>query len=122
MDRLEQIRARAHQIWESEGSPEGRERDHWAEAERQLRDEGALSDEDQQGNDDRDLLTQGERSPDLDQDRPDDMGLDEVERTPGAAGIGGSDNWGGDLDDAQEASDLPDAQEIELLKPRTGRR
>lgn len=122
MDRTEQIRARAHQIWESEGSPEGREADHWAGAERQLRDEGVLSDQDGQDKDDRDLLTQGERSPDLDQNRPDDMGLEEVARTPGTAGIGGSDNWGSDLDDAQDASDLPDAQEVELIKPRTGRR
>jgi hypothetical protein len=30
---LEQrIRARAHQIWEQEGRPEGRERDHWEKA------------------------------------------------------------------------------------------
>ncbi len=26
------IRTRAHQIWESEGRPEGRERDHWFRA------------------------------------------------------------------------------------------
>jgi hypothetical protein len=71
MDRTEQIRARAHQIWESEGSPDGREADHWSEAERQLRAEGALADD----------------------DRPDDMGLEEVARKPGTAGIGGSDNW-----------------------------
>lgn len=100
MDRTEQIRARAHQIWEGEGSPDGREADHWSEAERQLRAEGALADD----------------------DRPDDMGLEEVARKPGTAGIGGSDNWGSDLDDAQEASDLPDAQEVELIKPRVGRR
>ena len=30
---LEQrIRARAHQIWEQEGRPQGRERDHWEKA------------------------------------------------------------------------------------------
>ncbi|MBM3604042.1 MAG: DUF2934 domain-containing protein [Alphaproteobacteria bacterium] len=113
MDRTEQIRARAHQIWESEGCPEGREADHWAEAERQLQDKGMLSD-------DQDLLTQGDRSPDLNEERPDDMGLDT--QAPGTAGIGGSDVWGGDLDQAENAGALPDAQEVELIKPRRGRR
>ncbi|TGN59761.1 DUF2934 domain-containing protein [Paracoccus liaowanqingii] len=46
-DRNEAIRSRAHEIWESEGCPEGREAEHWARAESELfaTDEGgALSD------------------------------------------------------------------------------
>lgn len=35
-DRNEAIRARAHEIWESEGCPEGREADHWAQAEAEI--------------------------------------------------------------------------------------
>ena len=30
------VRARAHALWEAEGRPEGREHDHWQEAERQI--------------------------------------------------------------------------------------
>jgi hypothetical protein len=35
-DREEEIRKRAYKMWEREGSPEGREKDHWADAERDL--------------------------------------------------------------------------------------
>lgn len=35
-DREDRIRARAHEIWQREGSPEGRENDHWKEAEQEL--------------------------------------------------------------------------------------
>ena len=35
-DREQRIRERAHQIWEKEGQPEGRERDHWERAEREI--------------------------------------------------------------------------------------
>ncbi len=31
-DREERIRARAHQIWEEEGRPEGRHHEHWRQA------------------------------------------------------------------------------------------
>lgn len=34
--REEAIRARAHQLWEDEGRPEGREREHWEAAEREF--------------------------------------------------------------------------------------
>ncbi len=37
----EEIEARAYAIWLSEGSPDGRDRDHWFEAERQLREGSA---------------------------------------------------------------------------------
>jgi hypothetical protein len=30
------IRKRAHRLWEEEGQPEGRDREHWAEAERRV--------------------------------------------------------------------------------------
>jgi hypothetical protein len=36
MDREDRIRERAHQIWEEQGRPEGRELEHWHEAELQL--------------------------------------------------------------------------------------
>lgn len=35
-DREDRIRARAHEIWQREGSPKGREDDHWREAEQEL--------------------------------------------------------------------------------------
>jgi hypothetical protein len=31
-----EIRKRAYEMWEREGSPEGRDKDHWADAEREL--------------------------------------------------------------------------------------
>ncbi len=34
----EEIEVRAYAIWLSEGSPDGRDREHWYEAERQLRE------------------------------------------------------------------------------------
>jgi hypothetical protein len=34
----EQIRTRAHQLWELAGQPEGREDEFWREAERELKD------------------------------------------------------------------------------------
>lgn len=34
--RDEQIRRRAHEIWEQEGRPHGKEREHWERAEREL--------------------------------------------------------------------------------------
>ncbi|MCG6112184.1 MAG: DUF2934 domain-containing protein [Paracoccus sp.] len=36
MDKTEQIRERAHQIWEAEGRPEGRDADHWQRARHEL--------------------------------------------------------------------------------------
>ncbi|WP_322965566.1 DUF2934 domain-containing protein [Sphingomonas fuzhouensis] len=35
-DREEQLRQRAYGIWQSEGEPHGRDRDHWERAEREL--------------------------------------------------------------------------------------
>lgn len=35
-DRQERIRQRAHEIWESEGRPEGRDAHHWSQAEQEL--------------------------------------------------------------------------------------
>jgi hypothetical protein len=34
--RDDEIRKRAHEIWENEGRPEGREKDHWERAEREV--------------------------------------------------------------------------------------
>ena len=36
LDNAEAMRVRAHEIWEREGRPHGREHQHWAEAARQL--------------------------------------------------------------------------------------
>lgn len=36
VDSEQLIRARAYQIWEEEGHPDGREHEHWARAEREL--------------------------------------------------------------------------------------
>ena len=35
-EREEQIRRRAHELWEQEGKPEGREMDFWLQAEREI--------------------------------------------------------------------------------------
>jgi len=35
-DELERIRARAYELWEQAGRPEGRDSEHWLEAEREL--------------------------------------------------------------------------------------
>ena len=42
-DREEEIRKRAYEKWEREGSPEGREKEHWAEAERELPDKSGAA-------------------------------------------------------------------------------
>lgn len=40
-DRRERVRIRAHQIWESEGRPEGMHERHWAQAEKDVDEAGA---------------------------------------------------------------------------------
>ncbi|MEW5728926.1 MAG: DUF2934 domain-containing protein [Pseudomonadota bacterium] len=35
-DNAERIRHRAHQIWEEEGRPEGRDQEHWRRAAREI--------------------------------------------------------------------------------------
>ena len=40
-DREDRIKARAYEIWQREGSPEGHENDHWQEAEQELDAENA---------------------------------------------------------------------------------
>jgi len=35
-DRDDRIRKRAHELWELEGRPHGKEREHWEQAEREL--------------------------------------------------------------------------------------
>jgi hypothetical protein len=37
-DKRQQIRERAHQIWEQAGRPDGKEVDHWHQAEREIDD------------------------------------------------------------------------------------
>lgn len=55
MDRQEQIRQRAHQIWEMEGCPDGQEGEHWRQAEEQLRNEDVLNDA-SLGHEERDVI------------------------------------------------------------------
>jgi len=38
----EAIRRRAYEIWEAEGRPEGREQEHWIQAQRELCEESGL--------------------------------------------------------------------------------
>jgi hypothetical protein len=33
----ERVRARAHELWEKEGRPEGRDKEHWAQAEEDVK-------------------------------------------------------------------------------------
>ena len=40
-DREEQLRQRAYGIWQAEGQPHGRDRDHWEMAEREITEGGA---------------------------------------------------------------------------------
>jgi hypothetical protein len=40
----QQIRARAHELWEQAGKPDGREDEFWQQAERQLRETERLRD------------------------------------------------------------------------------
>jgi hypothetical protein len=37
----DRVRARAYEIWEGEGCPHGRDRDHWRQAEREMADRRA---------------------------------------------------------------------------------
>ncbi|WP_072295051.1 DUF2934 domain-containing protein [Paracoccus sp. SM22M-07] len=48
MDRNEQIRQRAHQIWEAAGCPDGQDAEHWRQAEQQLSQEGETQGTDMQ--------------------------------------------------------------------------
>ena len=41
MDREDRIRQRAYRIWEDEGCPDGRDREHWDRAEREIDDKPA---------------------------------------------------------------------------------
>lgn len=44
-ERDDNIRAKAYELWEQAGRPEGQEAEHWAEAERLFDAEGASTDE-----------------------------------------------------------------------------
>jgi hypothetical protein len=43
MNILQRIRERAYQLWEEEGRPEGRDVDHWLNAEHELLNEATMS-------------------------------------------------------------------------------
>jgi Protein of unknown function (DUF2934) len=45
----EQIRERAHQLWEAAGRPEGREHDFWYQAEHELKGDAANSPDEKSG-------------------------------------------------------------------------
>jgi len=42
-DRDRRVRERAHMIWEREGRPEGRDSEHWTQAEREIANEEAAA-------------------------------------------------------------------------------
>ncbi|QUS37214.1 DUF2934 domain-containing protein [Falsirhodobacter algicola] len=44
MSRDDEIRARAHRIWQDEGEPEGRHEDHWTRAKAELDEESGAGD------------------------------------------------------------------------------
>lgn len=41
-DLIERIRQRAYELWEADGQPEGRELEHWLQAEQELRERGEI--------------------------------------------------------------------------------
>lgn len=45
MDQDQRLRQRAYEIWESEGRPEGQDRDHWLRAELEQQDQAPASPE-----------------------------------------------------------------------------
>ncbi len=45
----EQIRVRAHQLWEAAGRPEGREQDFWYQAEQELKADPANNPDEKSG-------------------------------------------------------------------------
>jgi hypothetical protein len=45
----EQISKRAREIWEREGRPEGRDKEHWLQAEAELHEESSKGQNDQNG-------------------------------------------------------------------------
>lgn len=45
----EQIRERAHQLWEASGRPEGREQELWHQAERELKGDAADNPDEKSG-------------------------------------------------------------------------
>lgn len=60
-DHHERIRQRAHEIWESEGRPEGMDADHWSRAEQELRNR--MGDDRQDTGDDQPELSQTPAKP-----------------------------------------------------------
>lgn len=42
-NRAQQIRARAYEIWENEGRPQGKEKEHWDQAEREFEEPQATN-------------------------------------------------------------------------------
>jgi len=50
-NREERVRHRAYRIWQQEGRPEGRDIDHWEQAEQEIEREDKLAQEDERGSD-----------------------------------------------------------------------
>jgi hypothetical protein len=48
-EKEERIRLRAHEIWEREGRPEGKEAEHWERASREIESEEAGENQDEGG-------------------------------------------------------------------------
>lgn len=45
-EREDRVRDRAYRLWQQDGEPHGRDRDHWDQAEREIADAGAAIDAD----------------------------------------------------------------------------
>lgn len=73
MDQNDRIRARAHEIWQAEGRPQGREADHWAQAERELAGEAEAAPEPAEADKSAPTIVEGNHHATDDADRePDD--------------------------------------------------
>ena len=99
-DNAEAMRIRAHQIWEREGRPQGREHQHWAEAARELEVEAEIEEPDQ--------------------DAVGDPENQEIERLRKA--LYQPDAFSEELFGEAPATSMPSAEELEPAKPVKRRR
>lgn len=98
MEQSERIRQRAHQIWEADGRPEGREAEHWARAQEELRQEGALEEDD--------ALAEGYQD-DTSSAATRDLGTDDIGSADGHIIEAGEGGTAGGPDEADEALQSP---------------
>lgn len=104
MEDSDRLRHRAHQIWEAEGRPEGRDAEHWAQAQDELHREGG------QGGD---AVPDGNQNGSL-SEVPAELAEDHGSHPDGRIVEAGEGGTAGGPDEAQEAVDspvYPDAQD-----------